>query len=460
VSARTKPQAGTADPIEAVIVAAGASRRMGGVDKLDAELEGRTILRWSIEALAAAGVERIVVVTSPVRIPEIAAAEWLPDSVVAVVAGGERRQQSVAAGVAALAEMAEEMEEAGRAEEIEGRGPAGALPSDPVILVHDAARPLVSPALARSVAEATARYGAAIPVLPVSETLKRLDGDRVGATVDRTDVVAAQTPQGVRRSLLERAYAAYPPDGPETWTDEASLLEACRIAVHAVSGETTNLKVTVPVDLERARAMLDGGLVPGRPAVPGRPTVPGLSAAAARARSAAPAERSVMGRVGLGTDSHPFGPDEPLVLGGLTIEGAPRLAGHSDGDVALHAVADALLGAAGLGDLGRLFPADSRTPVGIDSRVLLDMVADKVRAAGWRPVNIDMTIVASRPRLGKLLPEMAAAIAAILGMGAGSVNVKASTGNLEGSEGGGRSISASAVVWLEPLGGEAVEGRA
>jgi len=121
----------------------------------------------------------------------------------------ERRQQSVAAGVAALAEMAEEMEEAGRAEEIEGRGPAGALPSDPVILVHDAARPLVSPALARSVAEATARYGAAIPVLPVSETLKRLDGDRVGATVDRTDVVAAQTPQGVRRSLLERAYAAY-----------------------------------------------------------------------------------------------------------------------------------------------------------------------------------------------------------------------------------------------------------
>ena len=109
VSARRSPQAGTADPIEAVIVAAGASRRMGGVDKLDAELEGRSILRWSIEALAAAGVERIVIVTSPARIPEIAAADWLPDSVVAVVAGGERRQESVAAGVAALAEAAEEM---------------------------------------------------------------------------------------------------------------------------------------------------------------------------------------------------------------------------------------------------------------------------------------------------------------------------------------------------------------
>ena len=307
-----------------------------------------------------------------------------------------------------------------------------------MILVHDAARPLVSPALVLAVAEATARYGAAIPVLPVSETLKRLEGDRVGATVDRTDVVAAQTPQGVRRSLLERAYAAFPPDGPETWTDEASLLEACRIAVHAISGEATNLKVTVPVDLERARAVLDGGLVPGRPAAPGRPQMPG--------------------RVGLGTDSHPFGPGEPLVLGGLTIEGTPRLAGHSDGDVALHAVADALLGAAGLGDLGRLFPADSRTPVGIDSRVLLAAVADRVRAAGWRPVNLDMTIVASRPRLAALLPDMAAAIAAVLGMDEGAVNVKASTGNLEGSEGGGRSISASAVALLAPLGGRA-EGR-
>ncbi len=416
---------------------------MGGLDKLDAELQGRTILRWSIEALAAAGAERIVVVTSPARIPEIAAANWLPDSVVAVVAGGKRRQESVAAGVAALAEGG--AASAGRTPG--GRPGEAAKASDPVILVHDAARPLVSPALVVAVAEATASHGAAIPVLPVSETLKRLDGDRVGATVDRTGVVAAQTPQGVRRSLLERAYAAYPPDGPETWTDEASLLEACRISVHAISGEATNLKVTVPVDLERARAMLDGGLVPGRPA------------SAALAGEATAAGRRLSGRVGLGTDGHPFGPGEPLVLGGLTIAGAPRLAGHSDGDVALHAVADALLGAAGLGDLGRLFPADSRTPVGIDSRVLLGRVAEEIWAAGWRPVNIDMTIVASRPRLAELLPEMAAAIAAIVGMDAGAVNVKASTGNLEGSEGGGRSISASAIAWLAPRGGHPAGGE-
>jgi len=421
---------------------------MGSTDKLEAELEGRSVLRWSVEALAAAGVQRMVIVTSPARIPDLAAAPWLPDAVVAVVAGGERRQESVAAGVAALFETPAVAEAGAKIGARLGAAPVPALPLDPVILVHDAARPLVSPALVRAVAQATASYGAAIPVLPVTETLKRLNGERVGATVDRTDLVAAQTPQGVRRSLLQRAYEAFPPDGPENWTDEASLLEACRIAVHAISGEATNLKVTVPVDLERARAMLDGGLVPDHPIV------------RTPARSAAPAAFSAPGRVGLGTDSHPFGPGEPLVLGGLTIEGAPRLVGHSDGDVALHAVADALLGAAGLGDLGRLFPADSRTPVGIDSRALLRAAAEKVRTAGWRPVNVDMTIVAARPRLGQLLPQMAASIAAILGLDAGAVNVKASTGNLEGSEGGGRSISANAIAWLAPIADHAAEGEA
>jgi 2-C-methyl-D-erythritol 4-phosphate cytidylyltransferase / 2-C-methyl-D-erythritol 2,4-cyclodiphosphate synthase len=408
-----------ADSTQAVVVAAGSSLRMGGQDKLQADLAGWPLLRWSVEALANAGVERIVIATSPERVVEIASAPWLPDAVVAVVVGGERRQDSVAAGVAALAEG----ESSSR---------------DPVILVHDAARPLVSSALIRAVAQAAEMHGAAIPVLAVAETLKRLDGERVGVTVDRTNVVAAQTPQGVRRSLLERAYAAHHPNGPEIFTDEAALLEACRIPVHAISGETTNLKVTVPVDLDRARVMLDGGLVPGRPVSPARGS-----------NKSAPDLRS-FGRVGLGVDSHPFGPGESLVLGGIRIEGAPRLAGHSDGDAALHAVADALLGAAGLGDLGRLFPADSRTPTGIDSRLLLSTVVEKVRAAGWQPVNIDLTIVASRPKLAGLLPAMGEAIAAALGVVPQAVNVKASTGNLGGPEGAGRSISASAIAWLAP----------
>ena len=390
-------------PVEAIVVAAGSSSRMAGLDKLDADLAGRSVLRRSIEAIAAAGVERIVVVTTPARIPGLAAAEWLPDAVVAVVAGGERRQESVAAGVAALAETT-------------------APSTDPVILVHDAARPLVTPALIRAVAEAALSHGAAIPVLPITETLKRVEGDRVFETVDRTSVVAAQTPQGVRRSVLERAYAMYPADGAENWTDEASLLEACTIAVHVIPGEETNLKVTVPTDLERARAILDQTAAPELP----------------------PA------RVGLGVDSHPFGPGDSLVLGGVRIDGAPRLVGHSDGDVALHAVADALLGAMGMGDLGRAFPADSRTPVGIDSRLMLESVAGMVRAAGWRPANVDVTIVAARPRLGELLPQMGVAIAEAIGVDVAAVNVKASTGNLIGPEGMGRSVSASAVVMVVP----------
>ena len=433
---------GSDDPVEAVVVAAGSSRRMRGRDKLTADLAGRSVLRWSVEALAAAGIGRIVIVAAPARLAEIAAAPWLPDSVVAVVAGGERRQESVAAGVAALAGTDPFEVEPGATPGAAARTSASSQPTavtrpDPVILVHDAARPLASPDLVRAVAEAAARHGAAIPVLPVTETLKRLDGDLIGATVDRADVVAAQTPQGLRRSLLERAYKEYPPDGPETWTDEASLLEACRIPVHAISGEATNLKVTTPIDLQRAGALLDGGLVPGRPGSLAREF---LAAA---------------GRIGLGTDSHPFGAGEPLALGGLRIEGAPRLAGHSDGDVALHAVADALLGAAGLGDLGALFPADSRTPAGVDSRVLLTTVAEKVRSAGWVTANVDLTIVAARPRLAQLLPAMGEAIAAALRVEASSVNVKASTGNLGGSEGAGRSISASAVAWLVPVAGHA-----
>ena len=388
---------------------------MGGSDKLEAMLSGKSVLRRSVEALAAGGVETMVIVTSPGNVAEVAAFPWLPDCVAAVIAGGSRRQESVALGVAAVREAAED---AGGSDHLE----------EAVVLVHDAARPLVGASLVRAVAAATARTGAAIPVLPVAETLKRLAGDFVGETVDRIDVVAAQTPQGVKLGLFDRAYGRFAPGGEQTWTDEASLLEACRIPVQAIPGEPSNLKVTVPADLERAQAFLDAGLVPDVPA------------AAARRRVAA--------RVGFGTDGHSFGPGEPLMLGGVRIDGAPKLQGHSDGDAALHAVADALLGAAGLGDLGRVFPADHRTPKGIASAVMLADVAARVRAAGFAIESLDLTITAARPKLAARLPEMERAIAAALELGPEQVNVKASTGNLAGNEGAGRSISADAVAWL------------
>ena len=383
---------------DVIVVAAGASRRMDGIDKMLVPIGGRPMLAWTLEALAASPlVDRMVVVASAGNLAEIRGAPWLPERVTQVVVGGDRRQLSVAAGVDALGT---------------GRGGSDV---DRVVLVHDGARPLVTAALIESVARAVELHGAAIPVVPVAETVKRVAAEIVAETVDRSDLVTAQTPQGVRAGLLADAYERYPPDGPQTWTDEAALLEACRIPVHVVPGDPSNLKVTQPADLRRVEAMLAG---------------------------------QPMTRVGIGHDSHPFGPGEPLALGGILIDGAPRLFGHSDGDVVLHALADALLGAAGLGDLGRLFPADSRTPRGVPSAELLTEVRDRVVAAGWRPASVDLTIIAARPRLGGHLDAMRDAIAELVGLDREVVNVKASSGNLDGSEGAGRGISALAVATL------------
>ncbi|MBM4409588.1 MAG: 2-C-methyl-D-erythritol 2,4-cyclodiphosphate synthase, partial [Chloroflexi bacterium] len=359
---------------------------------------GRPLIAWTLATLAAAPeVEHIVLVVPAERVAAVREAAWLPAGMVEVVAGGARRQESVAAGVAAIA----------------SRG----TPPDRVVLVHDAARPLIDAPLIARVAAAARRHGAAIPVVTVADTLKRIDGDRVRETVDRSDLAAAQTPQGARLGLLQAAYARFPPATSATWTDEAALLEACTIAVHVVPGDPRNLKVTVPDDLDRVRsALAPGGEM----------------------------------RLGFGHDSHPFGPGGPLRLGGVTFAGVPRLTGHSDGDVALHAVADALLGGAALGDLGRQFPATSATPLGVHSTDLLAAVRAAVAQAGYRPTSVDVTIVGARPRFGSRLEDMRDAIAGLLGLERARVSVKASSGNLVGAEGAGRSVSAHAVAALEP----------
>ena len=383
---------------DVVVAAGGTSRRMGGIDKLEAPVAGRSLLAWTLANLAASGVERIVVVVPADRLDAVRDARWLPSTVAAVVAGGPRRQESVAAGIGAVA----------------GLG----APPERIVLVHDAARPLVAPSLVARVAVAVERHGAAVPVIPVTDTLKRVAGVRVVGTVDRTELAAAQTPQGARLELFEAAYRQFPAAGPTVWTDEAALLEACTIPVQAVPGDPGNVKVTVPDDLARVRHAL---------------------------AEATPA------RIGFGVDSHAFGPGGPLRLGGVTISGAPRLSGHSDGDVALHAVADAMLGGACLGDLGRHFPATAATPEGIPSGELLSAVRDRVAHAGYRPVTVDVTVIGARPRLGGRLDAMRDAIAGLVRLDPGRVSVKASSGNLLGPEGAGRAISAQAVVLLEPI---------
>jgi 2-C-methyl-D-erythritol 4-phosphate cytidylyltransferase/2-C-methyl-D-erythritol 2,4-cyclodiphosphate synthase len=367
---------------------------MDGIDKLSAPVGGRPLLAWTLDAVGACPViERLVLVVAPERVSEVARAAWLPARVDAVVAGGTTRGASVAAGVRQLVVV----------------DPAG---NDRPVLVHDGARPLVSPALVGAVAGAVLRHGAAIPVVPVADTLKRVADGRVVETVDRAALVRAQTPQGALRRLLLDAWHRFPPDAPPEFTDEAALLEACRIPVHAIPGDPSNLKVTVPDDLRGVELAL------APPAV----------------------------RVGFGHDSHPFGPGSPLRLGGVEIPGAPRLAGHSDGDVVLHAVADALLGAAGQGDLGRLFPSDARTPRDADSAVLLAEVVRRLAAVDLAPAGVDVTVIGARPRLGPRLDAMRAAIASLLALDETQVSVKASTGNLAGDEGAGRSIAARAIA--------------
>ena len=378
---------------DAVVVAAGSSRRMGGRDKLEEPILGRPLLRMAVEAmLGARSVRRIVLVVAPRQVHRMATTEWLAnlgDDRVTVVGGGERRSDSVLAGVQAA--------------------------DADVVLVHDGARPLASPALADAVANAAARHGAAVPVIPIVDSVKRSSDGRLTGSVDRDGMVRAQTPQGVRRTLLLNAYAAA---RDADFSDEAALLESHGVAVATVPGEAFNIKVTEPTDLELVRAI-----------------------ATARAGEAS--------RMGFGQDSHQFGPGEGLWLGGVLFDGWPRLHGHSDGDVALHALATAILAAAGMGDLGRLFPDSERSTSGAASAGMLADVIGRSRGAGWQPGGLQVSLVGARPRLGaERLEQIRARIGELTGVALDSVAVVASSGNLSGDEGAGRAISASAVVTM------------
>jgi 2-C-methyl-D-erythritol 4-phosphate cytidylyltransferase/2-C-methyl-D-erythritol 2,4-cyclodiphosphate synthase len=363
---------------------------MGGADKLSALVAGRSVLRWSIESLAAAPeIADIIVVAPAHREAELREADWLRRLGARVVSGGRRRQDSVAAGVRAA-----------RAD---------------IVLVHDAARPFVSPALVARVVAGAQRHGAVIPALPVVDALKRVADGRISGTAERTGLVRAQTPQAARRDLLLAAVEAHA-TGPEELPDEAELLARHGVDVHVVEGEAANIKVTHPEDLALARRMVESAVGP---------------------------------RVALGADSHPFGPGDGLRLGGLLIDGAPQLQGHSDGDVVLHALCDGLLAAAGLGDLGRLFPSGEPGTRGVDSRALVTEVMTRLAQSGYAVDSLDATILGSRPHLGgRRLDDMAATLASLTAAPPGRVSVKAMTGNLAGDEGAGRTISATCLVSL------------
>ena len=399
---------------DVIVVAAGSGLRMGGVDKALIPIAGKPALRWSLESFAATtGVRRIVVVTAQDRVATYAALPWVPSAVVAVVPGGETRSASVAAGLNALERAP---------------GEAGA-----VLLIHDAARPGVDADVTLRVGAAALQHGAAAPVMPIADTLKRVAPNTTSTStahssgsVDRAGVVSAQTPQGIVARHIPAFTAALV--GDPTATDDTSVLESIGVAVELVQGSARLRKLTEPEDLLSVGAML-------------RPSDPTVSFSEILA--SLPGSRI---RVGWGDDAHPVGTSGTLHLGGRAFPESPALVGHSDGDVVLHAVADALIGAAGLGDLGRLFPATGATPKGIASGALLAESVERAAAVGVQPLWVDLLITASAPKLAPYLDEIGANVASLLGIPVDRVSAKASSGNLVGDEGAGKAIRCAAIL--------------
>jgi 2-C-methyl-D-erythritol 4-phosphate cytidylyltransferase/2-C-methyl-D-erythritol 2,4-cyclodiphosphate synthase len=386
----------------AVVVAAGRGTRLGALDKVLLPLAGRPMLAWSLAALEEAEtIGPVVVVAGAHTLEAVARLVREEDfaKVRAVVAGGERRQDSVAAGLAALPE------------------------ETAVVVIHDGARPLAEAELFDRCARAAAESGAAIVAAPVSDTLKRVADGVITGTVDRTGLWAAQTPQAFRQETLRRVIAA---SMGETVTDEARLFEIADVPVAIVPASSANLKVTHPEDVAVADALL-------------------------RARGGAPdAERPLLTRVGIGYDAHRFASGRRLMLGGVEIPHDQGLAGHSDADVLLHAIADAVLGAAALGDIGQHFPPSDERYRDADSLDLLRAVVRLAREAGWIPVNVDATLLAEAPRIGPHVAAMRERIAGCLGIAPEAVGVKATTNEGMGAIGRGEGIAALATATLAP----------
>ncbi|MDD4080373.1 MAG: 2-C-methyl-D-erythritol 4-phosphate cytidylyltransferase [Eubacteriales bacterium] len=284
------------------------------------------------------------------------------------------------------------------------------LPQDAdIVLVHDAARPFADEAMMREVIRKASVVGAAVPALPVTDTLKRGAEDFITGTQPREGLYAVQTPQGFRRDVLERAYREI----PDALTDDAGLVERLGFQVALVPGSRRNIKITLPEDFAMAEQMLSSSL-----------------------------------RVGTGYDAHRLVPGRPLILGGVEIPHDKGLLGHSDADAALHALIDALLGACALGDIGSLFPDSDPAYKGISSVLLLERTVALMREKGLFPIQCDLTIMAQNPKMAPHIPEMRDNIARALGIPAERVNVKATSTEGMGFVGREEGIAVQAVAMV------------
>ena len=381
--------------IAAVIVAAGSSSRFHQ-SKVFVSFAGRPLVCTTLESSCHRYVRHLALVCRTEDMPRMRRAIRrcaLPaDLDISIVSGGATRSESVARGLNALLEKDRTI---------------GAW-----VLVHDAARPLADASLvARLLAARRPGVDAVIPVVPVVDSLRRI-GAASGGAVDRRDLAAVQTPQLCRIKSLVHAFAAQGTNGA-AFTDEASLIEAAGGHVVTVEGDVRASKVTLPGDARVLEEVYQGS----------RTTV-----------------------VGFGYDVHRFTADRSLVLGGVGIPDSPGLDGTSDADAVLHALMDAILGCAGAGDIGAMFPASDSQYAGIDSAVLLSRVLDDQRVRRIGIVSVDVTIVAERPRLSAYQASMRKRIASLLHIGVRSVNVKVTGNDAIGWIGHGEGIAALCVV--------------
>lgn len=417
------------------MAAAGRGRRLGaGRNKVFLPLRGRPILVYALRALEESPhIGEIVVAVGPGEEDECRrlVADHGFEKIRAVVAGGATRQESVRRALSYLG------------------------PEIKLVAVHDGARPFASCALVAAVIAAARTWGAAVPGVPPRDTVKILEGQKqqVYKTLPREHLVAVQTPQVFARHLLEEAYARAEQEG-FTGTDDACLVERLGHPVRVVPGDYRNLKITTREDLEVAETYLAAGIVPfGQERGLGGGAVPGVASARAQTPSPPPVTggTAVM-RFGLGVDVHPFTPNRPLVLAGVTIPADLGLAGHSDADVLTHAVMDALLGAAALGDIGQYFPSDDPAYAGANSIELLGQVLLLLSEQGLRPVQVDCTLLAEKPKLAPYYGRMRENLAGALGLPLDLVSVKATTTERLGFLGRGEGIAALALAVIAPQG--------
>jgi 2-C-methyl-D-erythritol 4-phosphate cytidylyltransferase/2-C-methyl-D-erythritol 2,4-cyclodiphosphate synthase len=390
--------------VAVVIVAAGRGTRAGGdlgktssatLPKQFRRIGGETMLRRTLTTFIAH--DEIAFVQPVIHADDLdlyqSSAEGL-ERLLMHAHGGATRQASVRAGLEALSSQKPD-----------------------IVLIHDAARPFASAALVSRAIAAAARDGAAIPALPVTDTVKTVDANgHVGQTVDRTTLRLVQTPQAFKFDPLLAAHRKAQAAGRDDFTDDAALAEWAGMTVSVFAGEPGNIKITNPEDFARAEAAQMAGLGDVR--------------------------------TGTGIDVHAFGPGDHVTIGGVRIAHDKALTGHSDADVGLHALVDAILGGLADGDIGSHFPPSDEKWRGAESGQFLTFAVERVKARGGRIAHLDLTIVCETPKIGPHRDAMRGVIARLAGIDIGRVAVKATTSERLGFTGRGEGIAAYATATL------------